>query len=219
KSTIETYKAKGWDYFGGGVDITDANKILIKQVNGNKIAFLGYNYYDTALGSGEIATATHAGSTPFNWAKIKSDIASAKKQGAIVFVDVQYQECYSYPPDGGLYPPCYRPIAAPDQKTDFRKIIDLGADVVIGTQAHQPQTYEIYKGKIIYYGLGNLYFDQIVWIGTRQGLIITQYVYDGKLIQSRIVTTFYDGDMRPYITTDNKRTSFLNLLKAARPVN
>jgi len=39
-----------------------------------------------------------------------------------------------------------------------RDIIDKGADLVYASHAHVIQPYEIYKGKMIFYGLGNFYF-------------------------------------------------------------
>ncbi|KKR06004.1 MAG: hypothetical protein UT34_C0001G0044 [candidate division WS6 bacterium GW2011_GWF2_39_15] len=216
KSSIERYTKLGIDHFGGGLDSEDASKILVKDVKGSKIAFLGYNYYDTILGTGALAGVERAGANSYSVKKMESDIKEAKTQADVVIVDFQFQECYSYPPSDVIYPICYKPLSSPDQKAVFRKAIDLGADIVIGTQAHQPQTFEIYNGKLIYYGLGNLFFDQIPWIGTRQGLVLTHYIYNGKLIQTRITTTLYDSDMRTYVTTGSERELLLNLLKAAR---
>ncbi len=214
-SIEKIYNPNKWDYFGGGLNATDAAKILYKDLKGTKLAFIGYNYYDTILNTGAIATDTHAGANSFSLTKLKSDIEKAKKQNAIVIVDFQFTECYAYPANYGIYPQCYKPI--PNQAETFRKAIDYGADIVIGTQAHQPQTYEIYKGKLIFYGLGNLFFDQWQWPGTRQGLILTHYFYNGKHIQTKITTTEYNRDLQPYITTGKTRESLLNYLKMARP--
>lgn len=46
-------------------------------------------------------------------------------------------------------------------QTDFaRAAIDAGADLVIGTHPHWIQTFEHYRGKYIFYSLGNFIFDQ-----------------------------------------------------------
>lgn len=217
-SSIKTYKGLGWDYFGGGLDAADAAKILYKEVKGSKVAFLGYNYYDTVLGTGAIATKSHAGANSWSAAKITRDVAEARKNGAdVVIVDFQYQECWSYTDNGSTVQQCYGPIASPNQKKDFRQAVDAGADIVIGTQAHQPQSYEIYKGKVIFYGLGNLYFDQTEQLGTRQGLILTHYLYKGKYLGTGITTTVYDHDLLTYITTGSQRTNFLKSLQSWRP--
>ena len=54
----------------------------------------------------------------------------------------------------------YKPV--PDQiKTDFyHRLIDAGADVVLGDHPHWIQTTEAYKGKLIVYSMGNFMFDQ-----------------------------------------------------------
>ncbi len=48
------------------------------------------------------------------------------------------------------------------EKTELaRKIIDEGADIIIGHHPHIIQPMEVYKGKYIFYSLGNFYFPQI----------------------------------------------------------
>ncbi len=215
-STIETYIKNGIDYFGGGLDDGDASKILYEEVDGTKIAFLGYNYYDTMLGTSAIASSSHAGANSYSESKLKSDIAQAKENADIVIVDFQFQECYCYPDSDIIYPICYKPLSSPDQKYTFKLAIDDGADIVIGTQAHQPQTYELYKEGIIFYGLGNLFFDQTPWIGTRQGIILTHYFVSGKYIQTKITPTMYDDDMQTRVATEEEGDQLLELLKEAR---
>lgn len=53
-------------------------------------------------------------------------------------------------------------VPKPDQiKTDvYRKLIDSGADIVIGDHPHITQSTEVYKNKLIIYSLGNSIFDQ-----------------------------------------------------------
>ena len=216
-STIETYKELGWDYFGGGLDLEDARKILYKEVNGTKIAFLGYNYYDSILNNpGPLAGTNKSGANPYSEEKLKRDIEEAKKNADVVITSFQFQECYCYPDGDVIFPPCYKPVAVPDQRGTFKKAIDLGADIVVGTQAHQPQTYELYKDGVIFYGLGNLFFDQYIWIGTRQGLVLTHYFYEGKYIQTKVVPIYMDKDFRVRLATKEQSDLLLKLLRDAR---
>jgi len=219
-SSIKTYTALGWSYFGGGLNAADAAKILYKEVKGTKIAFLGYNYYDTVYKTGAIAKKTTAGANSWSPEKIVKDVAEARKNKAdVIIVDFQYQECWSYTDNGTTVQQCYGANAVTNQKKVFRQAIDAGADIVVGTQAHQPQTYEIYKNKMIYYGLGNLYFDQTEQLGTRQGLILTHYMYKGKYLGTALTTTIFDSDLLTYVTTGSKRTSLLKSLQEWRPKN
>ncbi|EFG1410263.1 CapA family protein, partial [Escherichia coli] len=54
-------------------------------------------------------------------------------------------------------------ISIPDRETRIiaRKIIDAGADLVIGHHPHIVQPLEIYKEKMIFYSVGNFYFPDI----------------------------------------------------------
>jgi poly-gamma-glutamate capsule biosynthesis protein CapA/YwtB (metallophosphatase superfamily) len=214
--TIEKYKEKGWGYFGGGLDSEDASQAYITEVDGTKLAFLGYNHYDSVVSgnSGPLAGTSKAGANAYSESKMAEDIGELEGEVDIVIVDIQFQECYSYPSSDVIYPKCYKPIT--NQKDVFRKAIDFGADIVIGTQAHQPQTYELYQGGIIFYGLGNLFFDQSMWIGTRQGMVLTHYFLDGSLIQTKITPTIYDTDLQTQVANTEDAELLLELLKTAR---
>lgn len=216
KNTIKTYTSLGMRYFGGGLDSEDASKILYEEVNGSTIAFVGYNYYDTILGTLALAGTERAGANSYSEEKLKRDISEANEKADVVIVTFQFQECWSYPATDVIYPPCYRPIAVPDQEGVFKQAIDFGADIVVGTQAHQPQTYELYGDGVIFYGLGNLYFDQINWIGTRQGLVLSHYFYDGKYIQTKITPILLGGDFIPRLADEEQSALLMKLLKEAR---
>ena len=59
------------------------------------------------------------------------------------------------------------------QKKQARQIIDAGADLIIGTHPHVVQPVEEYKGKFIFYSLGNFIFDQYFSKETMSGLAIS----------------------------------------------
>jgi poly-gamma-glutamate synthesis protein (capsule biosynthesis protein) len=214
--TIELYKSEGMEYFGGGLNSEDAAKPYITEIDGSKIAFFGYNYYDAIVagGTNALAGSNKAGANPYSESKMKSDIESIREDVDVIIVDLQFQECYSYPPGDVIYPICYKPIS--NQASTFRKAIDFGADIVIGTQAHQPQTYELYGDGVIFYGLGNLFFDQSMWIGTRQGMILTHYFIDGQLIQTKITPTIYDSSLQVEPASKEEAKLLLELLSTAR---
>ncbi|MHC1716303.1 MAG: CapA family protein [Candidatus Dojkabacteria bacterium] len=214
--SIKMYTDLGMRYFGGGLNTEDSEKILYEEVKGTKIAFMGYNWYDTMYGSLALAGEDRAGANSYSEEKLADNIKEAKANADIVIVDFQFQECYSYPSSDVVYPICYKPLSSPDQKSVFKKAIDLGANIVIGTQAHQPQTFELYKDGVIFYGLGNLFFDQNIWIGTRQGLVLSHYFYEGKHIQTRVVPIYMDKELKVRVATKEQGDLLLKLLKNAR---
>lgn len=212
--TINLYHSLGWGTFGGGLNSTEASKPYVVDKKNSKVAFVGYNDAD-GPNSGVIATATTAGGNPYNADKTKSDIEQAHKQASFVIVDVQFLECYAYPSAGYVeMPECDKPI--PNQAETFKQIIDDGADMVVGTQAHQPQMYELYHGKPIYYGLGNLYFEQTQQPGTERGIILTHYFSNGKLMQTKLSPTFYDTALQTHLLPEDQATAFLQRLSDAR---
>lgn len=212
--TIKLYHSLGWKTIGGGLNAAEAAKPYIADQKQSKVAFLAYNYPDSPNGAA-IAKATTAGANSFNFDRIKTEITSTKEQADFVIVNVQFWECYAYP-DGYLeYPQCDGPI--PDQKEVFRKLVDLGANMVVGSSAHQPQTYETYKDAPIYYGLGNLYFDQTYWPGTERGIVLTHYFVGGELLQTKLTPTVYKKDLQTRIMTDAEATGLLKRLDTARP--
>ena len=52
---------------------------------------------------------------------------------------------------------------SPRQVELYHHYIDAGADIVHGHHAHIPQGWETYKGKPIFYGLGNFVIDESGW--------------------------------------------------------
>lgn len=210
--TINQYHELGWGTFGGGINAAEAAKPFISDQKGTKVAFLGYNYPDTP--GGAVATDNMAGANGYDAAKAEAAIARAKEQADFVIVNIQFWECYAYP-DGYIeYPECDVPIG--QQSSVFRQVAGFGADMVVGSSAHQPQTYEFYNGTPIYYGLGNLYFDQTRWPGTERGIVLTNYFSGGKLLQTKLSPTVYDADFQPRLMDSSETQYLLERLKTAR---
>lgn len=210
--TIAKYQELGVKIVGGGATATEAAKPLEISAKGNRITMLGYN-----LSTGGYTLDDTPGANFYTTEKASADISAAKARGDTVIVDVQYYECNSYDNANDSHVCDYADSAAGDQIGLFRELIDMGADVVVGTAAHQPQTYELYHDGAIYYGLGNLFFDQIWWPGTTRSLILVHYFYNDKLIQTRIVPTQYGNSMQPEVMDSTKTEEFIERLNQARP--
>lgn len=211
-ATIEKYHSLGIKTFGGGTNATTAAEPLIITEKGTGITLLGYN-----LSTGGYTLDDTPGANFYTVEKAKADIAAAKERGDFIIVDVQYYECNAYADPAENTTCDYADSAEGDQIGLFRSLIDMGADIVVGTSAHQPQTYELYGDGAIYYGLGNLFFDQSWWPGTTRSLILVHYFYEGNLIQTRIVPTVYDQNYQTAIMDATAAGQFLTRLNQARP--
>lgn len=63
----------------------------------------------------------------------------------------------------------YRPTAESAKVSAYHRMIDNGADMVVGAHPHVIQNSEAYKGRLIAYSVGNFLFDQQV-LGRRETL-------------------------------------------------
>lgn len=210
--TIDIYNENNIQIVGGGKTAEDAAKPLNIDQKGTGITFLAYN-----LSTGGATYDNTPGANQYYEENAASEIAEAKERGDFVIVDIQYYECSAYVAEYEDTTCDYANSAAGDQVGFFRHLIDLGADMVVGTSAHQPQTFELYDDGVIYYGLGNLFFDQYWWPGTTRSLILAHYFYNGKLLQTKIVPTVYDSDFQTAILDEETAKWFIGRLIDARP--
>lgn len=213
--TIEKYEELDLKTFGGGKNLESASTPLkIHQKNQN-ITLIGINHSTSSVLNGQGASQNHPGANIYNPELLKSQIDTAKNNKDFIIVDVQFFECYAYPDSYREFPHCDAPITG--QQDFFRQIIDLGADIVVGTSAHQPQTFEAYKHGTIYYGLGNLFFDQTYWPDTRKSLILTHYFWNNKLLTTKISPTIYDESYQTKLMDEKSASEYLTRLRKSTP--
>jgi len=143
-------------YFGGGHDKAEAHRPLILERSGRRIALLGYNDFPPR----QFEAGPHrAGCAWLREADVAADIRAARTAGHADLVIVMLHwgvELQSAPESW--------------QRTLARRLIDAGADAIIGGHPHVVQTVEVYKGRPIIYSLGNFVFDYfpgdpLVWEG------------------------------------------------------
>ena len=210
--SIDAYNDNNIKTVGGGKSATEAATPLIINQKNNNITFLAYN-----LSTGGATYDNTPGANQYYEENAVAEINAAKNRGDFVIVDIQYYECSAYASTYEDRTCDYANSSAGDQVGFFRHLIDLGADLVIGTSAHQPQTFELYNNGAIYYGLGNLFFDQVWWPGTTRSLILENYFYKNKLLQTRITPTVYDSSMQTSVMDKETAKWFLNRLISERP--
>lgn len=141
----KTKAALGKASFGAGT-YDEAYRIKVCETNGIKIGFLALSY---AAYTGVFDDVLHhdgLGCAYINDLRVNHDIMEAKKKVDYLFV---------LPHDGIEY----IDVPLPETIARFRDFIDYGADGVIGSHPHCPQGWEEYKGKPIFYSLGNFFFN------------------------------------------------------------
>ncbi|MBQ8996503.1 CapA family protein [Candidatus Saccharibacteria bacterium] len=211
--TLDKYDELGIKTVGGGRTATEAAEPLRITDKAAGVTMLAYNQ-----STGGATLDDSPGANQYYPAQAAEDIAAAKARGDVVIVDMQYYECNEYASSYEDTTCDYAYSSAGDQVGVFRSLIDNGADVVIGTAAHQTQTYEKYGNGEIYYGLGNLFFDQSWWPGTTRSLGLVHYIWNGKLLQTRKFGTVYDNTYQTRLMNAEELARFINRLNEARDI-
>ncbi|MBU1868050.1 CapA family protein [Patescibacteria group bacterium] len=94
-----------------------------------------------------------------------------------------------------------------------RKLVDWGANVVTGDQAHWVQKYEEYNSGLIFYGLGNLIFDQMWSEKTRQGLLVKLIIGKDKKVAYELIPIIIEDYAQPRLATAREAEQILHSIK------
>ena len=167
KDTIEVCQRAGIDVVGGGLNSKDAGKVLYKDINDTRLAFI--NCCENEF---SIAEEYLPGANPIEPITLYYDIKDAKEKADLIFVIIHGgAELYQLP--------------TPRLRGIFRFCADLGADAVVGHHSHVFSGYEEYNSKHLVYGLGNFLFDDETAMDKNWNLgLLAKFVIDRKKIVS-----------------------------------
>ncbi len=143
-----------------GIETTGLGNLAIKKVKGIKFGFLGFNFVSKAPKDSDIKL-----------------VLDSDKQVDVLIIGVHWGEEY-------------RDKANDKQCLWAFKLVQSGADIVIGYHPHWVQNEERIDGKPVYYSLGNFVFDQMGSEKTRKGLILRATFRNGQLIKEEKLLTY-----------------------------
>ena len=183
--TVTTLEANGVQCCGAGKDIEQARKPAILEKKGTRIAFLAYN---SIIGVGEAADVDWPGVAPMrihtyyeplelnqpgmpprirtfpeplDMSAMREDIQKAREAADVVAVAFHWGIHYKRAELSE-----YQPVVA-------HAAIDAGADLILGSHPHVLKAIEVYRGKVIFYSLGNFSCDPLGrWSKARQSASI-----------------------------------------------
>jgi poly-gamma-glutamate synthesis protein (capsule biosynthesis protein) len=143
--TMEFLSWYGVKYVGGGVNKEKARKPVVLNAKGVKVAFLAY--YRGSQFDQSFSREGKPGPAFPVYGELENDVAAAKAQSDLVIACIHW----------GVQVEKQQKVSN-RQKLYARKLIDSGADAVIGQWLHLLQGIEIYKGKPIIYSLGDFIY-------------------------------------------------------------
>ncbi len=128
------------DYFGA----PDGPRSALAEINGVKVVFVSYNEF----ASNNVELEQKSAIEEINKVRLGADIV-------VVFAHWGAE---------------YKLISSVYVQKLAHQFVDAGADLIIGGHPHVIQQMEEYKGKRIYYSLGNFVFDQYGFKNCQDGL-------------------------------------------------
>ncbi len=201
--SIDLYHNRKWLTYGGGESLFEGLQPVYIEHNGNRFAFIGCN--GKAHDKYATASDTNPGASRCDFDWMLPEITSLSDQGFLVIATMQHEEIDSF-----------SPVAI--QYYDFRNLVNAGAVIVSGSQAHHPQAVEISGSSFIHYGLGNLFFDQ--WylaqynpeahINKDKSFIDLHHFYAGSYINTQLITLQFIDNAKPRFMTPDEREIFLS---------
>jgi hypothetical protein len=208
--TLELLEERGIQYYAAGENQEASRVPLTMEHNGNRITFIGCN---PSGPTGVWATDYRVGVAhcmDYGW--VKDEIQQQLATGNIPIVTLQYHETYSLKP-------------SPFAVRDFLPLSEAGAVIVSGSQAHYPHGLAFVDDRLVHYGLGNLFFDQMYTPenagprlfnpdelpipGTRLEFIDRHIIYEGRHISTELLTAVLEDYARPRPMTVEERRIFL----------
>jgi len=175
---IELLDQAGIAHAGGGRNIEEARRPAIVERKGKKVAFLAYSSvfapaYAATPEQGGMATVRvstafepharhlevpgsppiiHTIADPKDAGAMIEDVRRAKKVADAVIVSWHW----------GVSPASGGAGEVVDYQIEMaHAAIDAGADLIAGHHPHMPGAIEVYKGKVIFYSLGNFAYTRV----------------------------------------------------------
>ena len=143
--TIHRIEQSGIRHTGAGTNIYRAQEPFVLQCQTEEIVILNFGWEKEETIA---ASKNNAGCSSIITNRIIEQIKKYKTESSYVvcFMHWGYE---------------YNRLPMPRDIELAHQIIDNGCDLIIGSHPHVVQPYEVYKGKRIYYSLGNFYFGRL----------------------------------------------------------
>lgn len=146
--TFQTLDDAGIAYMGAGDSLERAGRLITKKANGRTFGFLAASRVFPVV-SWNVENEQPGVFSAYDPAKLTEAVKDAAKQCDFLCVYVHWGIERSETPEDY-------------QVTMAHALIDAGADAVIGAHPHVLQSVEYYKGKPVFYSLGNFIFYQSI---------------------------------------------------------
>ena len=192
EDTFQYLEQAGIKYAGAGSSAEEAYRPVYLEKKGIKFAFLAYS--DKSFASTGVAV--------MDIESMVEAVKQAKQQADLVIVSIHSGDEYAEKPN--------------QVQINFaRAAIDAGAELVIGHHPHVIQEVEKYKGKYIFYSLGNFVFDQMWSYETQEGLVAKIFFDERGVAKIEFMPILIEDFAQPRFLEQSLAEKALKKLKIA----
>ena len=186
KESIKNLQDAGIYVIGAGMNKDEATRPVSIDSGDRKVTVLNYmdseNFAEYS-GVMDPATINSSGYSGYDTELAQRQVQEARENGSsIIIAYLHYGNEYSRSPND-------------NQVKISHELIDDGADIVIGAHTHVTQGVEMYKGKPIFYNLGNFIFDQ------SNPATHVSYFLNLELVEDNCTVTLYPTYLSNYLPT------------------
>ncbi len=161
KFTQHILRDRGITYLGVGDNLEEAWQPKVVTINDIRIGFIGASY--ASINDGGVARNDYIARIE-DLDRLKNAVSQLKSQADFIIVTMHAGTEFVDRADA-------RRALDRSQIRFARAAVDYGADLVIGAHPHWIQNLETYRGKYIFYSLGNFIFDMVDPIAN-EGLVL-----------------------------------------------
>jgi poly-gamma-glutamate synthesis protein (capsule biosynthesis protein) len=207
--TVDAFRGRPIAPFGAGRDRRAATRPAVLVRNGVRFGFLGFN----AIGETPRATPRSPGALsvrmpPRTGPLDRRDLAHVTT--AVRGLDKRVDVVVVLPHWGTQY----THVAEPIQSLVGRRLVDAGADLVVGGHPHWVQGLERYDGAVIAHSLGNFVFDMDFMEQTMEGVSLTARFRGARLVGVHLAPYRLDATFTPRPVSGNAAGAILRDVRA-----
>ncbi|GAB4525380.1 MAG: hypothetical protein Fur0018_09780 [Anaerolineales bacterium] len=196
--TLTNLRAAGIQPVGAGETLAQALQPVVLEIQGIRFVIVSL---------GEIERTAFAGTdtpgiAPLNEENLRRAIATARQMGDVVIVM----------PHWG---PEYTPNPNWNQRTYAQIAVEAGADLVVGNHPHVVQAMQYLHGIPVFYGLGNMVFDQTWDHQNQQSVLLRVHFRGTQWTGYEFIPLYADGDGTLHLADAQESAAVLARIQAA----
>ena len=150
--TLDVLNQAGIPAAGAGRDATEAARPVLVPTDGGRVVVFSFGTPSSGVPTGWAASPNRPGIALLpdlsdgTAAAITARVSRVKRPGDLVVVSVHWGSNWGY-------------AVAADQVRFAHRLVDGGVDLIHGHSSHHPRPIEVYHGRLVLYGCGDLVDD------------------------------------------------------------